>query len=100
VGDVRPPPGAFGRYRFWYVLGTVVPHCSILSVARSFANLSTRHVNANTKRHINANTNLIRHPPRCRVIVIIVVVLTLSAVHQWVGYLVVARRAILIDRGI
>jgi hypothetical protein len=86
-------------YRFWYVLGTVVPCCIILSVARSFANLSTRHVNANTNRHVNANTNLIQHPPRCRVIVIIVV-LTLSAVHQWAGYLVVARRAILIDRGI
>jgi hypothetical protein len=78
-------------YRFWYVLGTVVPRCIILSIARSFANL--------TNRHVNANTNLIRHPPHCRVIVIIVV-LTLSAVHQWVGYLVVARRAILIDRGI
>jgi hypothetical protein len=88
------------RYRFWYVLGTGVPRCVILSVTGSFANLSTRHVNANTNRHhVNANTNLIWHLPRCRVIVIIVV-LTLSAVHQWVGYLVVARRAILIDRGI
>jgi len=74
-------------YRFWYVLGTVVPRCIILSIARSFANLSTRHVNTNTNRHVNANTNLIRH------------VLTLSAVHQWVGYLVVDRRAILIDWG-
>jgi hypothetical protein len=88
------------RYRFWYVLGTVVPHCIILSIARLFATLSTRHVNANTNRHVNANTNLIQHPPHCRVIVIIVV-LTLSAVHQWVGYLrAVARRAISIDRGI
>jgi hypothetical protein len=71
----------------------LVPRCIILSVARSFANLSNRHVNANTTRHVYANTNLIRHPPHCRVIVIIVV-LTLSAVHQWVGYLVVDRRAI------
>jgi hypothetical protein len=74
--------------RFWYVLGIVVPRCVILSITRLFANLSTRHVNANTNRHVNANTNLIRH------------VLTLSAVHQWVGYLVVARRANMIDWGI
>ena len=76
------------RYHFWYVLGTVIPRCIILSVTCSFAILFTRHVNANTNRHVNANTTLIRH------------VLTLSAVHQWVGYLVIARRAILIDRGI
>jgi hypothetical protein len=52
--------------------------CVILSVTCLLANLSPFHVNANTNRHVNANTNLIRH------------VLTLSAVHQWVGYLVVA----------
>jgi hypothetical protein len=77
------------HYRFGYVLGTVVPHCVNLSVPRSFAILSTRHVNANTNRHVTANTDLIRHPHCCRVIVFIFV-LTLSAVHQWVGYLVVA----------
>jgi len=71
-----------------YVLGTVYPRCVILSITRSFAIISTCQVNANTNRHVNANTTLIRH------------VLTLSAVHQWVGYLVVARWAILIDRGI
>jgi hypothetical protein len=77
-------------YRFWYGLGTVVPLCVFLSVTRLFAILSARHV--------NTNANLIRHPPRCQVIVFIFFVRTLSAVHQWVGYLVVARQAILLDR--
>jgi len=76
------------RYRFWYVLGTVIPHCVIVSVTCSFTILSTCHVHANTDRPVNANTTLIQH------------VLTLSAVHQWVGYLIIARRAILIAQGI
>jgi hypothetical protein len=72
----------------WYVLGTVSPRCVILSVTRSVFTLSTCHVNANPNRHVKANTNLIRQ------------ILTLSAVHQWVGYLVVVRRANMIDFGI
>jgi hypothetical protein len=76
------------RNCFWYVLGTVYPRCVILSVTRLVFNLSTCHVTANTNPHVNANTNLIRH------------VLTLSAVHQWAGYLVVVRRANMIDLGI
>ena len=58
-------------YCYWYVLGTFVSRCILLSVARA-TNLSdllsTRHVPA----------NLIQRPTRCRVIVKNVVALTLS----------------------
>jgi len=71
-----------------------IPRCVVLSVTCptvSSAILSSRHVTANR----------IRRPPRCRVIVYnIVVALTLSAVHQWVGYFVIARQACLPDWGI
>jgi hypothetical protein len=73
----------------WYVPGTIVPRCVILSVTRSVFNLFTCHVNANNpNRHVKANTTLTRH------------ILTLSAVQQWVGYLVIVRRANMIDLGI
>jgi hypothetical protein len=79
-------------YRYWHVIDSV-PHCVLISVTRptnSPAILFNLHVTA----------TLSRTPPRCRALVIFVAELTVSAVHQWVGYFVVARRATLPDRGI
>jgi hypothetical protein len=79
-------------YRYWHVTDSV-PRCVLISVTRptdSSAILSNLHV---------TNT-LIRTPPRCRAIVSFGADLTLSIVHQWVGYFVIAQQACLPDRGI
>ena len=65
-------------YCYWHV-GDSVPHC-VLNSAPPPANLSA------VLSDCHVTDALVQTPSRCWAIVTVVVDLTLSAVHQWVGH--------------
>ena len=68
--------------RYWHIID-IDPRCVLISVLRP-ANSST----VLSDLHITAS--LVQTPSRCGAIIPVVVYLTLSAVHQWVGHCLVA----------